>query len=326
LGSDASVDGNHKTFQLKYMLPRADLFHRNQPAIDEGPQEAWAAARTVIDFAAALIAASGAMPATSQIRRAVLTALLRRAAVTAEGIWWLLARGLEEPAVAATRTLLDTELNTKLVARDRTDTMAKRLAAYHYHRYQRHGQKMLGDYATRTALLKYEEGITSTVNAAKSYAEFLKAEVFDEVRRAVQSGAYWHGYATVAEAFAAVEAQSDYRTLYDTFTAYVHASNVDADFADIVNGTVRLKPVVQRNPELSIPTLSNAVLRLYSVIRNYCDSEGVPAEFRNAKDQESSEHPDVIQLDGVNALAAFVVEHFGELTNEDDVVFTDEAG
>lgn len=67
------------------------------------------------------------------IRDAILVvALLRRALVTAEGIRVLLGNGLEEPAIATMRTLLDIELAVKLITMNPSTRMAERLAAWHY--------------------------------------------------------------------------------------------------------------------------------------------------------------------------------------------------
>src|SRR4051812_16100591 len=179
----SSSDGSsehvvHTTVHYRVVGSARDGFARRQPAIREGPEDPWVAARQLIDFGCLLLEMSGVIPDGSpeaQVRRLVMVALLRRALVTAEGIWLLLSRGLEEDANVLTRTLLDVHLNARLVTSDQTPRMAMRLAAYHYLRYQRHGERMLRDPGTREGMLGDAAERAETARIAGSYAAHLKS-------------------------------------------------------------------------------------------------------------------------------------------------------
>jgi hypothetical protein len=169
---------------VHYKLPQQDLFFRSEPAIKEGPESRWRAARAVIDFGNALLTTGRKLRDARKLRDSVLVALLRRALITSEGIFNLLAYGLEEAAVSLTRTLMDIELNMKLVTADAADETAKRLAAWHYYASQRHGQDMLSDKETREGPLTAGDRLQEVISVTRSYAKHLESETFDDVRDA----------------------------------------------------------------------------------------------------------------------------------------------
>lgn len=298
---------------LHYALPQADLFFRQQPAIQEGPREKWQAARQLIDFGGALLRAHNQLRPDRRLRDAVLTAILRRALITAESIWALLARGLEESAVALSRSLIDIELNLKLITRDSTDRMAKRFAAYHYYGSQRHGQKMLQDHETRASLTKHYGSIAETIGVARSYAKYLEQPIFDEVRDELKAAKYWHGYASVRDAFEAVGDTATYHTLYDSCTFFVHDTNVDHDFSEILNGELRAKALVERDPKRVQLYLGGMALRLWSILSVYVEERGLPDEFSRSPAGTEPEAPDSIELDSFSGATHLILEHFGEL-------------
>lgn len=94
-------------------------------------------------------------------------------------MWRHLASGLEEAALGLSRTLIEIDLNMKLVVQDPTERMAKRLAAFHNYGYQMHGQKILSDHDTRKKVLNKENGLARTVEVARSYVRFLEEPVFN---------------------------------------------------------------------------------------------------------------------------------------------------
>ena len=141
-------------------LPAADAFRRANPAESEGPAEAWRVARAVVDYGCAILQAGPSLRDNRRLRDAVLAALLRRLLVTSESAITLLSRGLVEPALSQARTPLDIELSFRLICTDPTDIFAKRLAAFHYLTYQRHGQDMLSSRHTRQNALPRAERIS----------------------------------------------------------------------------------------------------------------------------------------------------------------------
>jgi hypothetical protein len=260
-------------------LPQADLFARALPAITEGPSASWQLARTIIDFACAVLATRVPLREDHRIRDAVLTALLRRALVTIEAVVNLLAQSLEEPAIAVSRTLLDIELSIKLIHQDATDAMAKRLAAFHYYTYQRHGQDMLSDRETRLGELVSAQRVAETVEVARGYSHLLESDVFDDVRDDVKSAMYWHGYPRPEEAFNAIGQASDYFMTYDIGTWFVHAVNVDSDFLPSdKNESFQLKALAQRDPKVIQLHLQHALFRFHAVLQVYIDERGLPSD------------------------------------------------
>ena len=107
-----------------------DLFARNHPASQEGEPEAWAFAMTVIDHGSFFWRQLDSFRSGSGLRDPVIQALFRRILITAEAIRSLLAHGLEEPAVATYRNLLELKRDLRLVMSDRSDTNARRLALF----------------------------------------------------------------------------------------------------------------------------------------------------------------------------------------------------
>jgi len=225
-------------------LPTADQFHRAHPAEREGPEEAWRLARDVVDDGGAILAGGPQLRAERRLRDAVLTALLRRLLVTSEGAIALLSKGLLEPAITQTRTMLDIELAFRLIHGDETDRFAKRLAAFHYLTYQQHGQDMLSSRQTRDKAVTRPERIPELISITKSYARFLHGAIFDEVRDSVRTDRFWHGFPNVEAAFRSICQEHDYFMTYDTATWFLQAVNVDHDFIELTETGLAMKPLV----------------------------------------------------------------------------------
>jgi hypothetical protein len=295
-----------------------DGFTRKSPAIRQGRQDPWLAARQLIDFGCLLLESSKVPTGhpEAQVRRLVMVALLRRALVSAEGIWLLLSRGLEENANALTRTLLDVHLNVRLVTLDQTPRMAMRLAAYHYLRYQRHGERVLRDPGTREEMLDDAGDRAETARIAGSYAGHLKSPLFDAVRDEVRNSTNWHGFPSVAEAFKAAGSPSDYYMSYDGFTSFVHASNVDADFVERVEGTIVVRALAERDPARLQTSLGFAVFRLLDIVTLFVNECGVSDDYSEEAvrealaEQGETVGADDIVLDDFNGIRHRIIEAF----------------
>jgi hypothetical protein len=294
-------------------IPQRDGFFRRQPAELEGPTENWSLARTTIDFGVAMFVQWNATRREPHLTDAVLQALLRRCLITSEGMVVLLSHGLLEPAVALSRTLLDNELAFRLILGDASGRMAKRLAAYHYLTYQRHGQDMLSDPPTRDGTIAKAGRIEELATIAGSYKRHFHASIFDEVRDDLKNARFWHGYENVEKAFAAVGQSSDYFMQYDAATWFVHDINVDFDYADRQDDQLVLKPLVERDPHVIQTHLGHQALRLATILRLLVDDRGYPID--PPFDQMSSvTFPDG-RVEYVNALEALM----GQLVSQFNV-------
>jgi hypothetical protein len=296
---------------LSAQIPQADLFHRAQPASLEGPAEAWELAEHVVNFGCALFSATSTSRPERQVRDLVFAALIRRATVTTEGVVRLLAAGLQEPAMAITRTLLDIDVSIKLVAADGTDRMAKRLAACHYILMQQHGQDMLADPMTRTQSLESSGRIAEVQGIARSYKRLLQGGVLAEVEDEVRSDQYWHGHKNVEEAFRATGQSSDYHMTYDTGTWFVHAANIEHDLIDRSDAGVTVRAFVERDPRIIQTLLGYALLRYLMVVGVFIKERGLPdtEHFRAMSDVI---FPDgkVTKIDSFTALSMRVSKYF----------------
>lgn len=270
-------DSGRIEVQMELAIPQRNLFIREQPAHLEGPEDAWAIAITTIDFGCAMLMAWNALRPGHELLDAVVASLLRRMLVTTEGSRVLLAAGLLEPAIAQSRTLLDIELSFRLILNDETGMMAKRLAAYHYLTYQRHGQDQLQDPKTRDRAKEWDR-TRELAQVAGSYKRFLELPIFDDVRKEVRSKRAWHGYDSAEDAFRAAGESPDYFMLYDAQTWFVHAVNVDFDYSDRTETEIRLKPLVERDPAVIQVQLGHQLLRLVTLLRLIAEKRGYPTD------------------------------------------------
>jgi len=264
----------HVEFEVRGDFGQSDQFVRNSPASLEGPPEAWQFAREVIDHGCFVLRTVNQLREDRRVRDAVTSALLRRALITAEGVHQLIAHGLEEPAAQVLRTLLEIRVYLRLITQDPSDRMAKRLAAFHYSAGQRYGTSLLRDRDTR---LKIEEktGESDWIKAqAKALKEFFESAAFDEVREDVRGSQHWHGYPNTEEAYRAAGAIDDYRRIYTLYSPFVHANNIDFDFAGFEGESPALKSLPQRDPRRTLSLLGGAVLMLLDVIELFVEDRG----------------------------------------------------
>lgn len=175
------------------------------------------------------------------------------------------------------RTLLNIELNIKLVHRDDSDNMAKRLAAFHYYTYQQHGQDALSDRETREDMLEPASRVQEMVAVTRSYARLLESEVFDDVRDDVKNSPHWHGFKNTEDAFRSIDQASDFFITHDIGNWFVHDVNVDFDFVPSEGDEAfRIKPLAQRDPKVIQLHLAHALLRFNQILTVYVDERGIP--------------------------------------------------
>jgi hypothetical protein len=275
---DDPADEQLLSGELRIGFYTANAFSRDNPPGHVGASEVWSFAPQFVDMCSAIFLQHNAVRSGRETRDLVLAALFRRAIITTESVLNLLYHGMPEGAVGLVRTLLDIELNARLVAGDSTDKMAKRYAAYHYFAGKRHGQKMVSDRDTRSMLQRYEGAFDETLDTLRRHKAWFEAPGFDEVRREIQPGKPWHGYQHAEDAFKAAGMSTDYFQSYDLGTFFVHATNIDFDFDAIVNGRVMLKPLETSNEDYLIPTLGTALGHLHSVLEIFANDKPVSFE------------------------------------------------
>jgi len=269
-------DDETQIVHLQGPIPQRNEFHRSKPAGLEGPAGAWEVSRTLVDLGAAFLNELRTISDERRIRDLVLIALLRRALVTGEGFRALLWHGLLEPAQGTFRTLLDIEMSVRLILGDPSDRMAKRLGAYHYLTYRKHGQDLLHNPTTRTDTLAKAGRIPEVIEVAKSYARLLESPVFDEIRADLDKGGHWHGYSNVEAAFRAAGMETEYHMSYDSATWFVHSVNVEFDYTDVQGSTTTLRSLVERDPKVIQLHLGLGMLRLHALIGLLVDTLGMP--------------------------------------------------
>ncbi|HEX8210741.1 MAG TPA: DUF5677 domain-containing protein [Longimicrobium sp.] len=301
------------TFEIAGGIGQADMFARAHPASLEGPGKAWDLAKTVIDHGGFMLLTVNDISAEHTIRDSVMAALLRRTLITAEGVRLLIANGLEESAFALMRTLVELKLNAKLLRSDPSDNLAHRLAAYHFLHGMRQQQRVLDNADTRAMLKRgTANDFDWTINTAKRLRAFFESENFDNVREASKTHQHWHGKKNIEEAFECVGSISDYLQIYSLFSPFVHAANPEADFADVIDGKPALKPLVQRDPSMTIHLLGGLVLTTLEILRLFIDSkEG--AKYDDTVKVTDSATGESFMISGISALefeAATLFEPF----------------
>jgi hypothetical protein len=252
--------------EITAQVPQVNAFHRESPPGRSFRPELWQFAAQYIDYGCASFAQHNAVRPMSPTRDLVLAALVRRALVVTESVVTLIYRGLPEAALPLLRTILDIELNAKLVARDPAEGTAKCLAAYHYFTSQRHQQRILGDRATRAMLEAFEGATEEAAVIARRNKEWFESPGFAEVREKISAGKPWHGYSSAEEAFRSAGMSEDYFQSYDGGTMFVHVVNIDFDFASIENGRVMLKGPLTSDAMALVPILGVALGHLHEVL------------------------------------------------------------
>jgi hypothetical protein len=237
----------------------------NGPVGIRCPQQWWATVDAVAQ-AAHLTLTNHITPRADHWTRDMVTAsLLRRAAITYRAIAATLYYGLLEPSIVAYRTLLEVELSMKLIVNDDTNVMAERLAVYHYISGVRVTQAMTRDDVTRTALLADQSEFGNVTDRTRRLKHALKSKVFDSVRDDVVRFRHWSGARNIQEAFEWAKASTDFTRAYSPASAWVHATNVDAEWSAGPDGSATLKPFWADQPREIESLLSSSSYRALNV-------------------------------------------------------------
>jgi Family of unknown function (DUF5677) len=271
------------TVEMSGEIGVADLFRRDAPAELEGPQEAWEFAKAVIDHGCYILVQSNQLRAGNEVADLTIRALLRRALLTAEAIRVNLASGLEEPAFVLFRTLMEVELNLKLLVSDKSGKMALRLAAFHYLTGRRHNHRLLDNKGTREKLRELG-AFDWTRSTTKRMDAYFETPVFDSIRADLRLNRNWHGMDSIQDAFQAIGAEDDYLQLYDLFSPFVHSSNLDFDFEGFdEQERPQLKALPQRDPIKTLGHLKGTLLvllRVYEEFLEYTEYHNYPSSLR----------------------------------------------
>ena len=244
-GSSSEIKEDAEAHFVSGFIGQADLFLRDQPVSARVPEGIRQLACEVIDHGGFIISNLRFPDEASSSRQMVITAVFRRILITAEAVRTLTNRGLEEPAFATLRTLLELELNLRLVVNDPTDRMARRLIYFYAIRGRRHFSKATRDTRTRELFQENNDHWTWAKEMSRSFKEQLSADEFEDIRQECEKDQYWHGFNSQKEAFDDAGMSHDYHTLFDSASPFVHASNVDHDVAeagDGVRGLVQMDP------------------------------------------------------------------------------------
>lgn len=277
---------------MKGQIGLADLFRRDGLASLEGPAEDWEFAKHVIDHGGFILIQSNQLRPGREVEDLTARALLRRALITGEAIRVNVASGLEEPAFVLLRSLLEIELNLKLIVSDPSGRMARRLAAFHFLTGYRQNQTLLSRRVTREKLYEFD-AFDWTLATTKKMESFFDSPAFDDVREEVRKNQNWHGKKNLEDAFASIGAVDDYLQLYSLFSPFVHGANVDFDFAEVDSaGQLSLKAPIQRDPEKTLGHLKGTLLvllRIYEEFLRFTDFQGYPEAMsvRTGSDTES---------------------------------------
>lgn len=261
-------------YEVEGQIGATDSFARGQPAEFEGPGEAWATARLVVDHGCFVLLTVNQIREATKTSDMVTAALLRRALVTTETIRSLLAGGLEEPAYATFRTLLEIECNLRLVTSDQTERMARKLAAFHHLKGQRLFTSQLKSPSMRGVIQGHPEHFAWTLETSRRLKGFVKS--YDDVREELEASQHWHGLPNIESAFETAGLGNDYLSLYGLWSPFVHAGNPEHDFSDIVNGRPHLRALVQRDPKHTLNTLFGALIKTLDIVDLYLAGRGNP--------------------------------------------------
>ena len=252
-GSSSEVKKDTGAHLVSGLIGQADLFLRDQPVSPRVPEAIRQLVCDVIDHGGFILRNLWFPKETSSSRGMVITAVFRRILITAEAVRMLTNRGLEEPAVATLRTLLELELNLRLVVNDSTDRMARRLIYFYAIRGRRHFSKATGDTRTRELFQEDGEHWTWAKEMSRFFKEQLSTDEFEDIREECEKDRYWHGFNSQKEAFDDADMSHDYHTLFDSASSFVHASNVDHDVAEAGKG---VRGLVQMDPAPALTRLA----------------------------------------------------------------------
>lgn len=284
-----------------------DLFDRNHPAFLEGKPEAWGFAMTVIDHGSFFCRQLDSFRSESGLRDPVIQALFRRILITAEAIRSLLAHGLEEPASATYRTLLELERDLRLVIDDPSDTRARRLALFLAVKGRRSFTKATKSPATLDLLKGDSDFFDWFRRKSRSFRHWIDSKDYRDVADELRQADHWHGL-TQQEAFEKAGMTSAYNLEYVASSIFVHGSNVEHDFAEPGSTGIRFKPLVQRDPTRTFTQLGRATHSLVDIYRLIWEDRGKP-QYQESFTVEV-EGGERFEADALDALAVQAINIF----------------
>ena len=303
--NDESIDVLHGSFSGG--LWECDLFARNHPASLEGQPEVWSFAKTVIDHGGYLFKKLDTIRSELRFRDLVVQALFRRILITGEAIRSLLERGLEEPVLATSRTLLELERDLRLVEADPTDTRARRLALFLAVKGRRNFAKATNNPDTRDLMKGDAHFFNWFRRRSRSFRQWFKSEAFRNLAVELSRADHWHGFATQQEAFEEAGMATSYHLEYGGSSLFVHGGNIEHDFSDADAGAIRLKPLAQRDPAHAFTQLGRLTLSLIEIFGLIWEDRGKP-EYQESLTAEVAGQP--VQMDALDALRAKAISSF----------------
>lgn len=255
-------------------LCRRNLFVRECPASLEGPREAWDLANAVIEHGCCIFEKLDS--GRPGLRDVVVQALFRRLLITAEAVRSLLARGLEEPAFATSRTLQELERDIRLVIADPSDTTARRLSAFFAVKGRRHFAKAPKNPDTRQFIQTSPDFFAWFRRRSRSFRDWLDSATFHDLAQELKQADHWHGFPNQEEAFKAAGMARTYHFEYGGSSLFVHGNNVEHDFADADDTGIRLKAFAQRDPAQTLHHLGRMALALIAIYTLILEDRGEP--------------------------------------------------
>lgn len=285
----------------------SDLFARDHPASLEGPREAWGLAKTVIDHGCYFFEKLDSCRSALGLRDLVVRALFRRILITGEAIRSLLVRGLEEPATATSRTLLELERDLRLVMADASDARARRLALFSAVKGRRNFDKAAANPDARDFLQGDAHFFRWFRDKSRSFRDWIDSEAFRDVADELSRANHWHGFAQQKEAFEKAGMARQFHVGYAGSSLFAHGGNVEHDFADADASGIRLKPLAQRDPVHTLNQLGQLTLSLIEIYRLIWKDRGKP-EYQESFVAEAGGQPfelhalDVLRAQAINIL------------------------
>ena len=288
-------------------LWQSDLFARGHPACLEGRLGAWDLAKTVVDHGCFLFENLGSLRSELGLRDLVVQALFRRVLITGEAIRVLWALGLEEPALATSRTLLELERDLRLVIGDPSDVRARRLALFLAVKGRRNFDKATKNQDARDLLKGDSEFFDWFCRKSRSFRQWTKSERFQDVADELIRADHWHGLTNQQEAFEQVGMATEYHVEYGGSSLFVHGGNVEHDFANADDREIRFKPLAQRDPAHTLSQLGRLTHSLIMIYRLIWEDRGEP-EYQESFEVEAGGQ--CFEMDPLRALSAQAIRIF----------------
>ena len=299
--NDESIDVLHGSFSGR--LWESDLFARDHPASLEGQPEVWVFARTVIDHGGHLFKKLDTIRSELRFRDLVVQALFRRILITGEAIRLLVERGLEEPVLATSRTLLELERDLRLVVADPTDTRARRLALFLAVKGRRNFAKAASDPNTLDLMKADAHFFEWFRRRSRSFRQWFKSEAFRDLAVELTRADHWHGFATQQEAFEEAGMVTSYHLEYGGSSLFVHGGNIEHDFSDADAGVIQLRALAQRDPAHAFTQLGRLTLSLIEIFGLIWEDRGNPQYQESLTAELAGRRAKMDALDALRAKA-----------------------